>query len=717
MSRITLKSIPTIRLIENEYLADILFYFSKERGQSIVDNVTNLFNVSYHNFLETHPDFNGKIVIIGYSLGGIITYDILSHQRQPETPEEESEYRKIDVKYSKLDFKPDYFFGFGSPLAAMLTIRNQTPQLYHPDHDIVFENVFHPFDPLAYRFEPLLNDYYTEQPAVLVKRSIPLGPSFSFPSLPSIPGAGIFSFFSWKASTSQQQQQHIPSTVNDISSTEEDINTMETASAMPAKMAEDIQHEQNHQTAESIVANARNQLDNEQQQQQQQQQLKRGRSEDNNKKFRSPINAFFQYFSSPSASTKSENKKKKQPQDEHVEEGQENDEGQKQRSNAGKERVPGIITWDPLQEDIKDQVLGLRDSHSEPRLVKDAQQKQKRQLKPPVMRSRSQSFGSNQDFLKVNDRNSTLYRSTTGTTTATKKSKRINEDDKVKKQRHLVEVLGIDGVRMESFERARINFSFDSNENSNNKDEQINKRNNKKQKQQQQPQTIDNQNEQEQTNKTTDDNMVYTTAPPKKERDNKSSNDLWSDLNQELSEPGPAVTEPGQSKEQVVMDATQPKGNNNDGSDNHSSNTPNNVGENVGKEEEKKKEGGEEAEDVKQQAKLPRGRRIDHVLQPESFMSMIANEYLVGLRAHFSYWTNKDLLWHIVCRLENLDEKTSIPNQPKTTTTSTPTSTSSLSSSSTSSLTDNNYSNTNNSSTTNNTINNDDVNTSTIKER
>jgi hypothetical protein len=67
LNRITLKSIPTIRLIENDYLADVLFYFSKDRGQSIIDNVTHLFNTSYHNFMEKHPDFDGKIVILGYS--------------------------------------------------------------------------------------------------------------------------------------------------------------------------------------------------------------------------------------------------------------------------------------------------------------------------------------------------------------------------------------------------------------------------------------------------------------------------------------------------------------------------------------------------------------------------------------------------------------------------------------------------------------------------
>lgn len=51
---------------------------------------------------------------------------------------------------------------------------------------------------------------------------------------------------------------------------------------------------------------------------------------------------------------------------------------------------------------------------------------------------------------------------------------------------------------------------------------------------------------------------------------------------------------------------------------------------------------------------LPGGRRYDYELAPENFMGMISNEYILGLSAHFSYWTNKDMLWHIFCRLENI---------------------------------------------------------------
>ncbi|KAG1226985.1 hypothetical protein G6F68_019656 [Rhizopus microsporus] len=36
-----------------------------------------------------------------------------------------------------------------------------------------------------------------------------------------------------------------------------------------------------------------------------------------------------------------------------------------------------------------------------------------------------------------------------------------------------------------------------------------------------------------------------------------SGDDIWSDLNEELHKPGPAITEPGESKEDVAQDATK----------------------------------------------------------------------------------------------------------------------------------------------------------------
>ncbi|KAI8090972.1 DDHD domain-containing protein [Gilbertella persicaria] len=174
MDNITLNSIPFMRMINNDYLADAFFYLSKERGQSIIQHVTQTFNRAYLEFMQIHPNFNGKIAILAYSLGGIITWDILSNQTRPGLTRQRIEsYSKLDLEFPTLAFKPDYLFAVGSPLSAFLTVRSQDPRLYKPDPSIIFENVFHPFDPLAYRFEPMLNSEYKHQPAVLVEQSVP----------------------------------------------------------------------------------------------------------------------------------------------------------------------------------------------------------------------------------------------------------------------------------------------------------------------------------------------------------------------------------------------------------------------------------------------------------------------------------------------------------------------------------------------------------------
>jgi hypothetical protein len=108
----------------------------------------------------------------------------------------------------------------------------------------------------------------------------------------------------------------------------------------------------------------------------------------------------------------------------------------------------------------------------------------------------------------------------------------------------------------------------------------------------------------------------------------RNSNNIMDDLNKELHEPGAKIIEPRQSTESITKDATVPQeGDQDKAANGHSE---------------------EESDDM--------SRRIDFVLQPESFMDMLTNEYIVGFRAHFSYWTNKDLQWHILRRLEILDD-------------------------------------------------------------
>ncbi|XP_015885497.1 phospholipase SGR2 isoform X2 [Ziziphus jujuba] len=85
------------------------------------------------------------------------------------------------IKYRKLEFKVDTFFAVGSPLGVFLALRNirigiGKGQEYWKEENISEEmpacqlmfNIFHPFDPVAYRIEPLVCKEYSSKRPVIV---------------------------------------------------------------------------------------------------------------------------------------------------------------------------------------------------------------------------------------------------------------------------------------------------------------------------------------------------------------------------------------------------------------------------------------------------------------------------------------------------------------------------------------------------------------------
>lgn len=63
------------------------------------------------------------------------------------------------LKYPQLKFKPKCFFAFGSPAPMFLNVRgiqNISKEYKFPTCERMF-NIFHPYDPLAYRMEPLID--------------------------------------------------------------------------------------------------------------------------------------------------------------------------------------------------------------------------------------------------------------------------------------------------------------------------------------------------------------------------------------------------------------------------------------------------------------------------------------------------------------------------------------------------------------------------------
>ncbi|KAH9322318.1 hypothetical protein KI387_016957, partial [Taxus chinensis] len=86
-----------------------------------------------------------------------------------------------NIKYTKLEFKVDTFFAVGSPLGVFLSLRNVrigtgNGQNYWQDEGITEEmpccrqmfNIFHPYDPVAYRLEPLVCKEYVDKQPVFI---------------------------------------------------------------------------------------------------------------------------------------------------------------------------------------------------------------------------------------------------------------------------------------------------------------------------------------------------------------------------------------------------------------------------------------------------------------------------------------------------------------------------------------------------------------------
>ena len=193
---VSLKTIPALRQFANDTMLDILYFMSPAHHDAIIDIVTSEANLVVNKFLShTGTDPNKlKISILGHSLGSIITWDILSHQRSlhgsraisprssdvedrpefisprvdwieggPSTPEKKR--LAHEPAYPQLNFEVSNFFMLGSPVAVFLMLRNQHRPLSDtfslPGCKRVF-NIFHPYDPVSYRIEPLLDPHNAE---------------------------------------------------------------------------------------------------------------------------------------------------------------------------------------------------------------------------------------------------------------------------------------------------------------------------------------------------------------------------------------------------------------------------------------------------------------------------------------------------------------------------------------------------------------------------
>ena len=277
---LTLKAIPKLRNFVNDTLLDILFYTSPVYCQKILDTVVGEINRMHALFMSRNEGFKGKISIMGHSLGSLIVFDILSHQKGGENeqdvdgsgdgegansasekiPEKNifsletiaevfdrldlaefadkfssegidlesllqcneddlkeaglplgprkrlmkyiAERKEADengvsgleayqrssvtsevkyevgpagtgqpsVQYPKLCFSPSAFYALGSPIGMFLSVRGITSlgSNFRFETCPKFFNIFHPYDPVAYRFESLLSEDFAKLRPVVI---------------------------------------------------------------------------------------------------------------------------------------------------------------------------------------------------------------------------------------------------------------------------------------------------------------------------------------------------------------------------------------------------------------------------------------------------------------------------------------------------------------------------------------------------------------------
>lgn len=169
LDQVTVDKIKSLRNVVGSVALDILLYYEGKYFKQILECVTSELNRVYKLYMEKNPQFNGKIHILGHSLGSAIAFDITASQLNhlPETP---------DLRTDVL-FDIDSLFCVGSPLGVFkllneknIVSRKTLPESYNPrDSSITFSspkcenlyNLYHPCDPIGYRIEPLIKPRFS----------------------------------------------------------------------------------------------------------------------------------------------------------------------------------------------------------------------------------------------------------------------------------------------------------------------------------------------------------------------------------------------------------------------------------------------------------------------------------------------------------------------------------------------------------------------------
>lgn len=221
------------RSLITDLALDILLYQSPAYKGHITRIVLEECNRIYRLFKQRNPTFNGKVSLMGHSLGSAIMFDILCHQKVDDVNSKRWSSSKAKPKPSplQLDFPVEDFYALGSPVGLFQMLKGrtiaarQTPNIKPAQTPFVtldddpfgsplsnyidkttsspkchrLYNIFHPTDPISYRLEPLISSAMSSlkpQPLPYTKKGIFGAPGQGFTNIGTRVGQSVTGLWS-----------------------------------------------------------------------------------------------------------------------------------------------------------------------------------------------------------------------------------------------------------------------------------------------------------------------------------------------------------------------------------------------------------------------------------------------------------------------------------------------------------------------------------------
>ncbi|XP_043809392.1 phospholipase SGR2 isoform X6 [Manihot esculenta] len=174
VEKITLDGVRGLRVMLSATVHDVLYYMSPIYCQDIINSIDSL------RARIAELESQSSIKDIHENTVDATAVKQQMSEKLPCVTDDEPKSFTPYIKYTKLEFKVDTFFAVGSPLGVFLALRNirigiGRGQEYW-EENINEEmpacrqmfNIFHPFDPVAYRVEPLVcKEYITKRPVII----------------------------------------------------------------------------------------------------------------------------------------------------------------------------------------------------------------------------------------------------------------------------------------------------------------------------------------------------------------------------------------------------------------------------------------------------------------------------------------------------------------------------------------------------------------------